>query len=89
MITTIDRAGRIVIPKEFRKRFNFAPGSEIEIQPEMGGLRLSLPHRPAAFFEKEGILVDCSASVSDIDATAFINALRDSRGTSVVNSPER
>ncbi|MFP4068988.1 MAG: AbrB/MazE/SpoVT family DNA-binding domain-containing protein [Opitutales bacterium] len=88
MITTIDRAGRIVIPKELRERFNFAAGSQIEIQPEANGLRLNLPNRAAVFREKKGVLVDCSETASTIDATAFINALRDSRSTAVVGPPE-
>jgi len=31
MKTTIDRFGRIVVPKEIRKRFGLTPGAQVEI----------------------------------------------------------
>jgi AbrB family looped-hinge helix DNA binding protein len=31
MKTTIDRFGRVVVPKEIRKHFGLAPGGEVEI----------------------------------------------------------
>lgn len=79
MIITIDQAGRLVIPKELRQRYHFQAGAQIELHPEEDGLRLNLPHQPADFREKQGILVDCSPALSPIDSTTFINTLRDSR----------
>jgi AbrB family looped-hinge helix DNA binding protein len=32
MKTTIDRAGRIVIPKEVRRQAGWAPGSQLEVE---------------------------------------------------------
>ncbi|MBW3564174.1 MAG: AbrB/MazE/SpoVT family DNA-binding domain-containing protein [Acidobacteria bacterium] len=32
MLTTIDQAGRIVIPKEIRDRAGLTPGTEIEVE---------------------------------------------------------
>ena len=33
MTITIDKLGRIVIPKKIRDRFNLVPGSEMELEP--------------------------------------------------------
>lgn len=40
MRTTIDKAGRVVIPATLRERAGFRPGSEIEIVSDDHGLRL-------------------------------------------------
>ena len=40
MRTTIDKAGRIVIPVALRERAGFAPGSELEITEDDVGLRI-------------------------------------------------
>ena len=47
MLVTIDRAGRIVVPKSLRERFNLVAGSELEIDEKgilvhHGGARASL-----------------------------------------------
>lgn len=40
MITTIDKAGRIVVPIELRRRLGLEAGAEVEIRAEEGGLRI-------------------------------------------------
>ncbi len=40
MRTTIDRAGRVVIPAPVRERAGFSPGSELEITEDELGIRL-------------------------------------------------
>jgi AbrB family looped-hinge helix DNA binding protein len=40
MVTTIDKAGRVVIPVAVRERLGFAPGTEIEIVVDDLGVRL-------------------------------------------------
>ena len=40
MRTTIDKAGRIVVPASLRERAGFTAGSEIEITEDEYGLRL-------------------------------------------------
>ena len=40
MRTTIDKAGRIVIPAALRERAGLAPGSELEITEDDIGLRI-------------------------------------------------
>jgi AbrB family looped-hinge helix DNA binding protein len=40
MRTTIDKAGRVVIPASLRERAGFTPGAELEIQADELGIRL-------------------------------------------------
>jgi AbrB family looped-hinge helix DNA binding protein len=40
MRTTIDKAGRIVIPAALRERAGFAPGAELEITEDEIGIRI-------------------------------------------------
>lgn len=40
MRTTIDKAGRVVIPAAIRERAGLVPGSELEITEEETGVRL-------------------------------------------------
>lgn len=41
MRTTIDKAGRVVIPAALRERAGLAPGSELEITEDELGIRLT------------------------------------------------
>jgi AbrB family looped-hinge helix DNA binding protein len=40
MRSTIDKAGRVVIPASIRERAGFSPGSELEITEDELGIRL-------------------------------------------------
>ena len=40
MRTTIDKAGRVVIPAAIRERAGFSPGAELEITEDDVGIRL-------------------------------------------------
>jgi AbrB family looped-hinge helix DNA binding protein len=40
MKTTIDKAGRVVIPAAIRTRAGLTPGTELEVVPEDSGVRL-------------------------------------------------
>jgi AbrB family looped-hinge helix DNA binding protein len=40
MRTTIDKAGRVVIPAALRERAGFTPGAELEITADEQGVRL-------------------------------------------------
>jgi AbrB family looped-hinge helix DNA binding protein len=45
MKTTIDAAGRIVVPKPLRDQLGFAAGIELEIQAVEGHLEVTVPSR--------------------------------------------
>ena len=45
MRTTIDAAGRIVVPKLLREQLGFSPGTELEIDAVDGRLEVAVPSR--------------------------------------------
>jgi len=40
MITTIDKAGRVVVPAALRERLGFTAGTELRVSLDNGGVRL-------------------------------------------------
>lgn len=55
--TTIDRAGRIVIPKPLRDNFRLAPGDTVEIDSSGEEITLRPARVPVALVKEEGIWV--------------------------------
>lgn len=45
MKTTIDAAGRLVVPKPLREELGFAPGMELELDAVDGRLEVTAPSR--------------------------------------------
>ena len=45
MRTTIDAAGRLVVPKVLREQLGFAPGLELELEAVDGRLEVAVPSR--------------------------------------------
>ncbi|MDR0346280.1 MAG: AbrB/MazE/SpoVT family DNA-binding domain-containing protein [Nocardiopsaceae bacterium] len=72
MRATIDRAGRLVIPKQLRDQAGLAPG-EVEVVAEGAGLRIE-PIAGDEFAEEDGRLV-IPAAGADIDDD-LVRALR-------------
>ena len=76
MTITIDKLGRIVIPKKVRDRFNLVAGSEIELEPLSDGIRLRVTAGEPALGVKRGILVHHGSGKSEIDIAAFMRKER-------------
>ncbi|MBA2430458.1 MAG: AbrB/MazE/SpoVT family DNA-binding domain-containing protein [Thermoleophilaceae bacterium] len=58
MRTTIDPAGRVVIPKEIRRSLELKGTEEVEVVEEEGSIRISLPTRHVDLVEgPDGILI--------------------------------
>jgi len=79
MKTTIDKAGRVVIPKALRMQFHLSGGTEVEIDADGDALRIRRPRAKSSFAEKEGVLVQRGEPHLEIDVAAFINQQRDAR----------
>ncbi len=84
MTITIDRAGRIVVPKSLRERFNLVAGTELEIAAGADCLQLRRVDAAPALVRKKGILVHHGGARLDLDVAAFIRAERDSRSRRVL-----
>lgn len=79
MTTTIDTAGRIVVPKKLREAYHLRGGTPIEILADGDGLRIRVPSSESLFIEKEGVLVQRSETGVDFDSTEFINQQRNTQ----------
>jgi len=68
MEATLDKFGRIVIPKRVREEFGLDPGAVLEIQGREG--RIVLSPRPAEpdLVQEDGVLVFTGEAVGDLEA---------------------
>ena len=57
MITTIDSAGRIVIPKSIRERLGLTGGQAVRISERDGKIDIEAAPSPMSLVEEEGGLV--------------------------------
>lgn len=77
MKTTIDSAGRIVIPKQYRDAVGLTPGSEVDVSIYGAGIQLIPGGRTATLVEEDGYLViDGETKITDADVFALIDAGR-------------
>jgi AbrB family looped-hinge helix DNA binding protein len=88
MSITIDRAGRLVIPKSIRDRFHLVPGSQLEIEADTEGIRLRPAGSGAASLRRErGLLIHSGGGqVADVDIAAFIRDQRERRASEMETS---
>lgn len=68
MHAPIDKAGRLVIPKELRDDVGLLPGTTVDVVIDGAGLRIE-PVSGHGFVEKDGFLIipETGASLSDDD----------------------
>ena len=67
MQTTIDRFGRIVLPKKLRDDFNLEPGSQIHIEESGQEIILKPIHGEPNLRLKEGVLVFSGVPLGDLN----------------------
>ena len=79
MSITIDKAGRLVLPKPIRDRFNLVSGTELEVEMEADGIRLRVLDGGSSLQRKQGIVVHHGSTVINLDVAEFIRGERDSR----------
>lgn len=80
MRTTIDRAGRVVIPKVFREQAGLRPGDEVEVNLREGNIEISqMP--PKGRLIKEGTLLvwQPESGAGTVDSVALVEEERERR----------
>lgn len=70
----MDRAGRVVLPKRLRDRFNLLPGDKLRLSVEGNGFRLE-PADAGGELIREGSVLVFTGSFAEPITTAKVNAL--------------
>ncbi|MCE2425667.1 MAG: AbrB/MazE/SpoVT family DNA-binding domain-containing protein [Pseudomonadales bacterium] len=83
MVTTIDGAGRLVVPKSLREQFNLTPGCELVIEAAANGITLRRADGEPALIRKQGILVHHGTARVPVDIGEFVRAERRARSTRI------
>jgi AbrB family looped-hinge helix DNA binding protein len=68
MKTSIDKFGRIVVPKEMRKRHGLLPGTEVIVEDAGETIVLKPAADQSGLFEKDGLMVFRGRALGDLDA---------------------
>lgn len=77
MEATIDKAGRIVVPKAIRDALGLSPGTILDVSTYGAGLTLIPRGRTATVVEADGVLVlDSDREIGDEDVFSLIDAGR-------------
>ena len=83
MKTTLDRFGRVVVPKDIRDRLGLRPGTEIEIDEKGNEVVLKPVEHEPSLMVKEGILVYSGTATGDLKGA--VKALREERLSKVAS----
>lgn len=68
METTLDRFGRIVLPKQVRDSLGLEPGSVLQVEQSAGEIRLTpLEEKPSLAWQ-DGVLVFVGELTGDVEA---------------------
>jgi AbrB family looped-hinge helix DNA binding protein len=88
MKTTIDRAGRVVIPKSLRQRAGLEPGMELEINLRDGQIEIAPPPPQGRLVREDGLLVWESAPgtppITTEDINEAIRQVREDREDEII-----
>jgi AbrB family looped-hinge helix DNA binding protein len=76
MKTTIDAAGRLVIPKEIRRQAGLKPGMELEVRLEDGHIEIEPASLPVRLVRKGRFLV-ASTDTQERLTTDIVEQIRD------------
>ncbi len=79
MIVTIDKAGRIVVPKEIRQRLGLRPNTELEIVDHPNGLLLRVPDAQPSLVKINGLLVHQGRAEDGADLDRVLESVREER----------
>jgi len=79
MKVTIDKAGRIVVPKEARQRLGLSPNTELEILDHPSGLLLRVLDAQPSLIRINGLLVHQGRAEDGADLDRVLESVREER----------
>ena len=83
MKVTIDKAGRIVIPKRVRERYDMHPGVPIELENGAEGIVLKVITKQPSLIKKQGILIHHGSDTVSLDMADVVNRERHRRNAEI------
>lgn len=84
MKTTIDKFGRIVVPKEIRKHFGLVPGTQVEIGGHNREIVIRQITTRSPLQIEDGLLVFDGEATGDI--TSWVHKAREDRNLKISSS---
>jgi AbrB family looped-hinge helix DNA binding protein len=82
MSVTIDKLGRIVVPKPLRDRLGLVPGSELEVVERPDGFSLRVASRGPSMVKVDGLWVHQGTTEAGASWDGLLEDLRDGRAKS-------
>jgi AbrB family looped-hinge helix DNA binding protein len=81
MQVSIDRAGRVVVPKRVRDELGFSPDRPLEAEIVDGRLELSTPHEPAKIVAGPNgpVVAATGTPITDEEIRRTLEAVRERR----------
>ncbi len=83
---TIDKSGRIVVPKLLRERLGLKPGTELEVVDQPGGMLLRTVEERPALVKIDGLWVHRGVAQPDANWDRVIQEVREERVESVLKA---
>ena len=79
MEVTVDKFGRIVVPKNLRDSLGIAPGMRLEIEQIGGEILLRPPAEESNLWDEGGVLVYCGRLTGDVEESVNKDTARSCR----------
>jgi AbrB family looped-hinge helix DNA binding protein len=86
MKLTIDKSGRIVVPKPLRERLGLKPGTELEVQEQPGGVFLRTIEERPALVRIDGLWVHRGIAEPGANWDRVIQGVREERIESILKA---
>lgn len=83
MEITIDKLGRLVVPKSIRDRFHLVPGTVLKLEVDASGIRISPIAEEPSLIWKDGVLVHHGPETELVDVRQVIERERENRNADI------
>jgi AbrB family looped-hinge helix DNA binding protein len=77
MTLKVDKAGRIILPKPVRDRFQLREGSELLLEERPDGLTLRPVEQRSSMVQEDGLLVHQGKAPRGFDWDSVVDTIRD------------